>query len=124
VAFVQRIEECSEHEGCTAIVGELDGEVAWVSHMSDEVHAEHRLNLDYPEAKDHRANRRGRKLRWSLPCDDCVDHEEWPGDHEHRRLLAHHAAERGLGTHAALAKAAGTTSEALKSEAIEKGWAE
>lgn len=62
---MQRIDNCPQHADCTLISdgswvyeaehGFVFNGLGWVSHLSAEVPAEVRLNLDYPEAEDHRA---------------------------------------------------------------------
>jgi hypothetical protein len=53
---MQRIEKCDEHEHCTLITdGDWpDQPGSWRSHMTADVPAEVRLNIDYPEADDAR----------------------------------------------------------------------
>lgn len=119
MTFIQRAEVCTEHPNCCVILGLDDGRRVWDSHMSNDVHPEHRINMDHPVLQDARS-RKVKQVPWSLTCDDCMEPSGWTD--EERRRVAHHAARQKVGTAAELAAVARTTPDELAAEAKAKRW--
>jgi hypothetical protein len=118
-SFTQTVHDCAEHDNCAVIVGRRGRRVAWESHWSADVHPEHRLNIDYPDATDHRG-RKPRAIGWSLACDECVQRLRW--DEETRHEVAFRAHRAGRGTLEELAALARIEPGALARKAARLQW--
>lgn len=126
-----RIEVCADHANCNVIIGSQKrtndsgvegGSVVEVSrsHMSANVEAKHRLNLDHPTATDARPGKNNAQVSWEMP--GPVQRVLMGVSDELARRLAYEAAARGHSTFAALAATAGSTVADIRTEAAQKGW--
>lgn len=121
MGFSQRAMVCSEHEGCTVIVGVSDGTEVWWSHMPDDVAPEVRLNVDYPSCDDHRGQGRG-PLSWRLATIDEADRMGWGQDGRRRAGFAAAMSKSNAATLEGVAAELGVDAAALVAEAVDSGW--
>lgn len=119
MAFSQHAERCSDHPGCTRIVGEQNGREVWRSCAPDTVPPEVRVNLDHPDVEDRRG-RQPKQVRWRLPTPDEAQGLGW--DDETVRMVAYHARARKLTTDTEIEQHLGVEAAGLDTEARAKGW--
>jgi hypothetical protein len=96
MTFTQHIEACDDeaHGECTVISCDTDedlldpdtgavdhpaGTILWRMHQHAAVHAEHRINRDYP-ALDHRGDGAPTAVSYSEPCAGCAPYFPDRGD--------------------------------------------